>query len=175
MVIPPAGDPAFVGLVSLATLGMIAASLLMAIGLWRRVPEDGRAAPAKIPALFWTLVGVLLLVGVTREISWYFHLSQLPDRTRQLAGGLLVSAWWAVFAGATVTVGFRTGVRQARLAGLAVAVMAAAKVVLVDLSTLDALYRVGSVLTLAAVFLGVSYLYNRRAAQFAVGPPAAGH
>jgi hypothetical protein len=175
MLVPPAGDPAFVGVVAFATLGLIGVSVLMAMGLWRRVPEDPQGLPVNVPALFWALVGVLLLVGVTREINWYFQLAQLPERTRELAGGLLVSAWWAVFAGATVMMGFRVGVRQVRLAGLGVAVIAAVKVVLVDLSTLDALYRVGSVLTLAAVFLGVSYLYNRREGHLAAARPAAGH
>jgi uncharacterized membrane protein len=44
-----------------------------------------------------------------------------------------------------------------------VLVVAVLKVVLFDLSGLDALYRVGSVLILGLVSLGLAYIYNRRA------------
>jgi uncharacterized membrane protein len=43
--------------------------------------------------------------------------------------------------------------------------MAVLKVVLFDLSGLDALYRVGSVLILGVVSLGLAYIYHRRGRQ----------
>ena len=42
-----------------------------------------------------------------------------------------------------------------------VAGLALGKVILVDLSTLDALYRVGSALILGVVSLAVAYAYHR--------------
>jgi uncharacterized membrane protein len=51
--------------------------------------------------------------------------------------------------------------KPARIAGLLVAGLAVLKVVLFDLSTLDALYRVGSVFILALVALSLAYLYYR--------------
>jgi uncharacterized membrane protein len=60
-----------------------------------------------------------------------------------------------------VTAGFRWSLQPARVAGLVVAGMAVAKVVLFDLSSLDALYRVGSVFLLALVALSLAYLYYR--------------
>jgi uncharacterized membrane protein len=50
------------------------------------------------------------------------------------------------------------------VAGLLVSGMAILKVVLFDLSTLDALYRVASVLCLGVVSLGLAYIYNKRGA-----------
>ena len=47
------------------------------------------------------------------------------------------------------------------MAGLVVAGLAVGKVILFDLSSLDALYRVASVAGLGVVLLGVAYLYNR--------------
>ncbi len=74
-----------------------------------------------------------------------------------------MSAWWLVFAAALVALGFRRDLRPARLAGLGVAGLAIVKVVVFDLSSLDALYRVGSVFILGLVSLSVAYLYHRQA------------
>ncbi|HEY7612790.1 MAG TPA: DUF2339 domain-containing protein, partial [Gemmatimonadales bacterium] len=69
--------------------------------------------------------------------------------------------WWLVFAAALVLLGFRRSIKQLRLAGLAVAGLAVAKVVIYDLSSLDALYRVGSVFLLGLVMLSLAYVYYR--------------
>ena len=62
---------------------------------------------------------------------------------------------------ALVAAGFRLALQPARVAGLVVAGLAVLKVVLFDLSSLDALYRVGSVFLLALVALSLAYLYYR--------------
>ena len=53
------------------------------------------------------------------------------------------------------------GPSAVRIAGLGVAGMAIVKVILFDLSSLDALYRVGSVFLLGLVTLSLAYLYYR--------------
>jgi uncharacterized membrane protein len=103
----------------------------------------------------------MLLFGVTGELTRVFALSELDRPTASLAGGLSVSAWWICFAAACFFAGFRRGIRQLRLAGFFVAGLALVKVVLVDLSTLDALYRVGSAFILGVVSLAVAYAYHR--------------
>jgi uncharacterized membrane protein len=50
-----------------------------------------------------------------------------------------------------------------RTAGLAVAGLAAMKIVFYDLSELEALYRVGSFFVLAIIALAVAYAYNKKA------------
>jgi uncharacterized membrane protein len=99
---------------------------------------------------------------VTGEIRRYFDLKTLSSEDATLAAGLAVSAWWLVFAAALVGVGFRRNLKQARVAGLAVAGLAVIKVLVFDLSSLDALYRVGSVFILGLVFLLLAYLYHRQ-------------
>jgi uncharacterized membrane protein len=116
-----------------------------------------------VPPGLWLAAGALTLFGVTGEIRRYFQLRETSVETAQLAGGLAVSAWWLAFAGALVTVGLRRGIRPARLGGLAVAGLAVLKVMLFDLSSLDALYRVGSVFILGLVSLLLAYLYHRQA------------
>ena len=157
-----AGDLAFVGPYALAAWATMALLALFAAGLWRQRPGEEKQLAGSISAVCWTTAGLILLLGVTAELRRYFVQSGLPADSASLAGGLSVSAWWIVFAAGLILLGFRRGVKPVRVAGLIVAGMAVVKVVLFDLSGLDALYRVGSVLILGVVSLGLAYIYNRR-------------
>ncbi|HEX6432816.1 MAG TPA: DUF2339 domain-containing protein, partial [Gemmatimonadales bacterium] len=112
----------------------------------------------------------LLLFGATAEIQRYFEMRPLPAQTASLASGLAVSAWWLIFAATLVAVGFRRALKPARIAGLVVAGLAVVKVLMFDLSSLDALYRVGSVFILGLVFLLLAYLYHRQGRDGAAQP-----
>jgi uncharacterized membrane protein len=105
----------------------------------------------------------MVLFGVTGEIGRYFELKTLSSQQASLASGLAVSAWWLVFAAGLVVIGFKRSLKQVRLAGLGVAGLAVVKVLIYDLSSLDALYRVGSVFILGLVFLLLAYLYHQQA------------
>jgi uncharacterized membrane protein len=154
-----ADDAAFVGPWALALWGSVAVTAAFARGLWR--VAGGREDERLVRAALWAAAGAMTLFGVTGELRRYFELWALDLETAGLAAGLAVSAWWLLFAAALVTLGFRLGLQRARVAGLAVAGLAVAKVVFFDLSSLDALYRVGSVFLLALVALTLAYLYYR--------------
>ena len=163
-----AADPAFVGSYALALWTTAGVSVMLAAGLWRRAGLAGSTPP--INGGLWVLGGALVLFGVTAEIQRYFQLKTLSSYTATLAGGLAVSAWWLVFAAALVGLGFRRNLRPVRIAGLAVAGLAVVKVLVFDLSSLDALYRVGSVFILGLVFLLLAYLYHRQGRANAAQP-----
>ncbi|MDH4132180.1 MAG: DUF2339 domain-containing protein, partial [Gemmatimonadota bacterium] len=157
----PAADAAFTGSWALALWGAVAATALLAAGVVR---DPGRSEPGgevRFRPGLWVVAGTLLLFGVTVEIIRAFEQSALPAATQALAGGLSVSAWWIIGAAACFVVGFRRSLRPLRVAGFVVAGLALGKVILVDLSTLDALYRVGSALILGVVSLAVAYAYHR--------------
>jgi uncharacterized membrane protein len=155
-----ADDAAFFGPWAMALWATALFSMLLAAGLWRRA---GLAAGSPVPqGGLWALGGALILFGVTAEIRRYFNLKTLSAYTASLASSLAVSAWWLVFAAALVGLGFRRGLKPARVAGLGVAGLAVIKVLVFDLSSLDALYRVGSVFILGLVFLLLAYLYHRQ-------------
>ena len=154
-----ADDGAFVGPWALALWGGVAVTFAFATRLWR--VEGGREDTRLIRSGLWVTVGAMALFGVTGELRRFFELRSLDPQTAALASGLAVSAWWLLFAAALVTLGFRLRLQPARLAGLGVAGLAVAKVVFFDLSSLDALYRVGSVFLLALVALSLAYLYYR--------------
>jgi hypothetical protein len=154
-----AADPAFVGRFAVAMWGTAAVSVALAAGLWRRT---GAPTSPVIQTGLWILGGALLLFGATAEIQRYFELQPVSAETASLASGLAVSAWWLIFAATLVAIGFRRDLKPARIAGLAVAGLAVIKVLVFDLSSLDALYRVGSVFILGLVFLLLAYLYHRQ-------------
>lgn len=162
-----AADPAFVGSWALALWGAVAVTVALAARLWRVSSESG-AGPV-VQAILWVVAGAMALFGVTGEIQRYFALESVSAQTANLAAGLAVSAWWLVFAAALVGVGFRRALKPARIAGLSVAGLAVVKVLIFDLSSLDALYRVGSVFTLGLVFLLLAYLYHRQGRASAAG------
>jgi hypothetical protein len=155
-----ASDAAFIGPYALARWGTALVSIALAAGLWRRAGLANTVS--LVQGGLWLVGGALILFGVTAEIQRYFELQPLSSYTASLASGLGVSAWWLIFAAALVGVGFRRGLKPARVAGLAVAGLAVVKVLVFDLSSLDALYRVGSVFILGLVFLLLAYLYHRQ-------------
>ncbi len=105
----------------------------------------------------WILCSAAVFVGGSIEFRGAF------GRITALAGDLALSVWWLLYAGALVFLGFRLDRKLIRSAGLAVAALAGLKIVFYDLSTLNALYRVGSFFTLAIIALAVAYAYNQRA------------
>lgn len=154
-----ATDAAFVGPWALALWGATAAALALAAGLFRAKAEEGEAQLVR--SGLWAFAGLMLLFGVTGEIRRYFELESLSPVTADLAAGLAVSAWWLIFAAALIFVGFTRSIKPLRMSGLAVAGLAVVKVIFFDLSSLDALYRVGSVFLLGLVMLSLAYLYYR--------------
>jgi len=106
--------------------------------------------------LLWALCAVAVFGGGSIELSRWF--GQLAS----LAGDLALSVWWLVYAGVLVWLGFRLDRKVIRSAGLWVAAGAGLKIVLYDLSNLEALYRVASFFALAVIALAVAYAYNRK-------------
>lgn len=105
----------------------------------------------------WILCGIAVFVGGSIEFQGSFA------RIAKLAGDLALSVWWLLYAGALVFIGFRLDRKLIRSAGLMVAALVGIKIVFYDLSTLQALYRVGSFFALAIIALAVAYAYNQKA------------
>jgi glycerol-3-phosphate acyltransferase PlsY len=164
----PAAEPAFIGPWALALWGVAAAAALLAQRLWRRADDPG--LDRLVRGGLWTAAGMIALLGVTAELRRAFGGA---GGAASLAGELSVSAWWLAAAAALVTLGFARGLKPVRVAGLAVAGLAVAKVTFSDLAALDALYRVASVFILGLVSLSLAYLYHRKARREAPAPAVA--
>jgi len=105
----------------------------------------------------WMLCGTAVFLG--GSIQFWRAFGQIAP----LAADLALSVWWLLYAGALVWLGFEVDRKMIRSAGLIVAAGAGLKIVLYDLSTMEALYRVASFFALALIALAVAYAYNRKA------------
>ena len=149
------GDPAFTDPWALALYVFVAGTWAAARWwgtetrrpLWKRGDAEW----------MWILCGSAVFLGGSIEFNRHF------GAVAPLAGDLALSVWWLLYAGALVFLGFRADRKPVRSTGLAVAALAGLKIVFYDLSTLNALYRVGSFLALAIIALAVAYAYNQRA------------
>ena len=166
-----ADEPAFVGVWSSALYAYVAAVALAAV--WWRTGADRAAWALKARGAAWAALGSVVFAGLSLELKRFFELKSEAWPGASLAGALATSVWWLLYAALLVRIGFSRDVREARWAGLAVAVLAALKISFVDLSTLEALYRVAAFFVLALIALAVAYAYNRRTSRF-VAPPSSG-
>ena len=89
-------------------------------------------------------------------------------------GQALLSAYWALAAFIAVIVGLRLRVKEIRIAGLSLLVIAIVKILIFDLSNLDAAYRTISFIVTGAVLLAAALAFQRlqRDDEPGNGPPA---
>ena len=143
---------------ALALYGYVAGTALAA-GRWSAgAKHQGTARwTARGAELLWVLCGAAVFAGGSVELQRYF------GRRARLAGDLALSVFWLAYAGTLVRLGFQLDRKDVRSTGLAVAAGAGLKIVLYDLSNLEALYRIASFFALALIALAVAYAYNKRA------------
>ena len=143
---------------ALALYGYVAGMALAARRWTAGVKDSGTARwTGRGAELLWALCGAAVFAGGSVELQRYF------GRRARLAGDLALSIFWLAYAGALVRLGFRLDRKDVRSTGLAVAAGAGLKIVLYDLSNLEALYRIASFFALALIALAVAYAYNKRA------------
>jgi hypothetical protein len=156
------GEPAFTGAWALALWGSVAIGASGAY-LAARAGASGDLPLRPLAVLFAAIGAAVLFVGVTGELRRFFEQQVASTDGAQLASGLSISAWWIGYAAALVLLGFRRGVPVLRWLGLAAAGATVAKVLLYDLASLAALYRVASVFILGIVSLALAWVYHRQA------------
>lgn len=125
-----------------------------------RVLRGVGRAPEGLRSSVWAVALLLGLAGGTTEVLRLF-----PSTGGPLARELAVSVFWLCYAGGLLAWGFWRDRRPVRIAGLAVSALALLKVVFYDLTTLQALYRVGSFLLLALIALATAFAYHRRSGR----------
>ncbi|MFW6108658.1 MAG: DUF2339 domain-containing protein, partial [bacterium] len=111
-------------------------------------------------AVYWT-AGALLLAVLSGE-TWLYGKTSLADAEQAgWSAQMLLSIAWSVYAVGLLVVGFWRRVRSVRLTALGLFGVTAVKLILVDLSFLEGLYRVLSFLVIGVLMIGASYLYHR--------------
>lgn len=154
----PALDAAFFSGVALTGLGTCAGLLAWSLALaLLKHPEPWET---NVRPLVLLGAGVFFLGWGTGEILRFYDLLAEAERWA-LARDLSISAFWMAYAAALLALGFRLRQAPVRWAGLVMALIAAGKVFLYDLSQLAQLYRIISFVLLAIVLLALSYRYQR--------------
>ena len=139
-------DDASSGLVGIAAVTVAAGlSAYLSAGRWQRLFGITAAASA----VYLVSVAIVDASGAT-------------DTTGATQGGqLLLSAFWGATGLAAVVVGLLRDRRELRLGGLILLGLAVVKVFLVDLKTLESVYRVGSFIGLGLLLIAGAYAYQR--------------
>jgi len=142
-------DDAAKGLIGVAVVAVAAAlASRLVIGRlapWREILESVAGALL----VYFVSVGIVDASGATAATG-----------TTQ-GGQLLLSAFWSAAGVAAVVAGLLTDRRRLRLGGLGLLAIAIVKVFLVDLATLDSIYRVGSFVGLGLLLIACAFAYQR--------------
>lgn len=131
-------------------------------------------AVAAVPKLRLVLEGYGLLAGLvwlTLEARHLFNPGSIGFADIPI-GDAELWAWsgaWLAYGVIVMAIGIHAGIRHVRLAALGIVGLAAAKVFLVDMSSLVGLWRVVSFLGLGVVLIGLGAAYRHLA-----GPPPPG-
>jgi uncharacterized membrane protein len=125
--------------------------------------------PAFGPASRILAAAAPVVLWVTLSYAWWAHQQQLARvaatevarrlRWLQQVG---LSVLWTAYAAAALAVGFARALPTVRYAALGLLGITIAKVFLIDLSSLDAIYRILSFVVLGVVLLAIAYVYQRR-------------
>jgi hypothetical protein len=160
----PGLDAAFIGGWALTGLGVAVGLAIWGVAVER--VENSASWELGIRPVVLLVAAVLFLGWGTAEIQRFFDMLGEADRW-DLARDLSISGFLMAYAAALLAVGFWLDRSPVRWAGLGMALLAAAKVFLYDLSQLSQLYRIVSFVALAIVLLALSFRYQklRRAAE----------
>jgi uncharacterized membrane protein len=105
------------------------------------------------------IAGLLLLLSAEA----YSYCADTIDNytSAYRAGQMSVTVIWGVYAAGLLAIGFWRRVRALRLAGLGLFALAAGKLVLVDMTGVQDIYRIVSFVALGLLMVAASYLYHR--------------
>jgi hypothetical protein len=126
-------------------------------------------APAGSTRRAWWLIGaggVVLYMASLWTVAAFQPASATAGATVLELGvhqqaQVALSALWSLVGLAVLIVGLRANSAPVRTAGLALLLVAVAKVFVFDLSTLDSVYRVASLIVLGALLLAGAFAYQR--------------
>lgn len=158
---PPAGYVVLVNARAAAALTVVAA-LYGVAAMHRRMRgrlPGGGAAETAVAVLTASVITLGLL---SAEIGAFWRQREVAaSGSYEFARQLSLSVIWAAYAAALIFIGIRRRYRPIRYFAIATFLVTILKVLVVDLSELERLYRVLSVAALGLLLLVASYLYQR--------------
>jgi uncharacterized membrane protein len=147
------------------------AALMYALAWLHARTETTPGATAISRASLIIAANMLTLVVISAEIDAFFDRQAWEDgpasglagaaSSADLARQLTLSITWSLYALALVAIGIWRNYRPVRLFAILIFGLTIAKVFLIDIATLDRVYKMFSVMALGVLLLIASYLYQR--------------
>lgn len=147
---------------------VIAAVYAVYAGVAPRLPVAADALRARLGAIAGAAAGLFLLWHLSEEIS-LMPLEGWPAGDAWKIRNMGLSILWTVYAFVAMGVGIRRNQAYLRTGAIGLFALTVVKVFLVDLSRLDAVYRILSFLVLGGVLLLVSFLYTKYRGRISEG------
>ena len=143
------------------SLACLAAIAVCAFSWWRFREEEldiegGGVMPA-VQAWIASLLGLWWVSAEAMDLAAQASATGMTISTT----GFGLSVAWALFAAGAIAVGFVFRIVGARVAGLALLSVTVFKVFILDVASLDPLYRILSFAVLGVILLSVAYAYQR--------------
>jgi uncharacterized membrane protein len=161
----------------IAFLALIAA-IAWSVHIYSRAEGISEKERTFSVAAFIGVANLLAIFALSFEANSYFNRALSFQeynsenwRELALAQQLSLSIIWAIYGGGMLAIGLWRRNRLLRLMGLGLLVLTIIKVFLIDLSSLDKIYRIASFVVLGAILLIVSFLYQRSQKRAAEGSP----
>ncbi len=124
----------------------------------------GRLLRGQLRVVAWSAVGVAAFSLVTSEIFATGRFAEIAAGSRaeaEFRAQVWVSVAWGLYGAVLLWVGFRRDLAALRWSALGVFALTLGKIVFVDMSQLDTLYRIGSFLGVGGLLVAASFLYQR--------------
>lgn len=114
-----------------------------------------------ILVIIFFITQALSLIILSVEAHDFIYIASPVSSGSGYAFQLSLSVIWGLYASLLTAVGIYNRIRKARIAGILLLGVTVLKVFLLDLSTLEPLFRIVSFIVLGLLLLAVSYGYNR--------------
>jgi len=127
-------------------------------------PPRHRVLEGNAPVILNSLAGVLAFLLLNLEIADYYNPAGRVltfEFSGSFARDMTYSIGWAFFAFGLLVLGIARRIRATRYAAIALLSLTLLKLFLHDLASLDQLYRIGALITVAVVAILASFLYQR--------------
>lgn len=148
-----------------AAFALLIAALALCARLYARSKDIDETERAILSPLTLVAANLLAVFALSLEAIGYFERQisggQSDASDLRLAQQLSLSLIWTVYGGAMLTVGIVKRSRLLRMMALLLLGLTILKVFLLDLSSLDRIYRIISFIALGGILLAVSFLYQR--------------
>jgi uncharacterized membrane protein len=136
----------------------IIAALYVVAAIQKRLPPAG---PLPERSVVLVAAHALTVVLISLEIDSYWTTHTPATLDADLVEQLMLSSWWAAYAGALIAVGMRRHMPVIRYFAIVLFALTAIKVLAIDTQALEGIYRVLVFLVVGAIMLGASFLYQR--------------